>query len=334
MEHIRYKEGYKSTLSIKENEIAIKEVRRYFENTLAEELNLTRVTAPLFVLSKTGINDDLNGNDVPVNFKSQGISRTIEIVHSLAKWKRLNISKYGFNVYEGLYTNMNAIRKDEIRDNYHSIYVDQWDYEFIISEEDRNLTYLKKVVEKIYKAILKTRDFTAKTFQISAKLPQNITFMTSQQLLEMYPSLSPEERVNEAVRELGALFVAQIGYPLSDGKPHDLRAPDYDDWKLNGDIFLYNEVLDDAIEISSMGIRVNKDSLIEQTKYSKKDEHLTYFYQQQIIRDKLPLTLGGGIGQSRLCLLLLKKLHIGEVQSSIWEKETYDFCASKGINLL
>lgn len=334
MERIRYKDGYKSSLSIKENEIAIKEIRRFFENNLAKELNLTRVTAPLFVLSKTGINDDLNGNDVPVNFKSQGILRPIEIVHSLAKWKRLNISKYEFNQYEGLYTNMNAIRKDEVRDNYHSIYVDQWDYEIIISKDDRNLNFLKRIVQQIYKVILKTRDFTAKTFQISANLPQNITFMTSEELLNLYPNLTPEERVNEAIKEYGALFVAQIGYPLSDGVPHDNRAPDYDDWNLNGDIFLYNEVLDDAIEISSMGIRVDKEALLKQTKFSKKDENLTYYYQQQILHDKLPFTLGGGIGQSRLCLLLLKKLHIGEVQSSIWEKETYDFFTSKGINLL
>lgn len=334
MEHIRYIDGYKSNLSYLENEIAIKELRRFFEDTLSRDLNLTRVTAPLFVLSKTGINDDLNGDDIPVRFKSQGISREIEIVHSLAKWKRLNIGKYGFKTYEGLFTNMNAIRKDEIRDNYHSMYVDQWDYEFIISKEDRNLNYLKLVVNKIYKCILKTRDFVSEKFKINANLPQTITFLTSQELLKMYPNMSPAERVNEATKRFKAVFIAQIGYKLSDGLPQDLRAPDYDDWNLNGDIFVYNELLDDALELSSMGIRVDKEALINQCKLSKKDESLTYYYQQQILNDKLPLTLGGGIGQSRLCMFLLKKLHIGEVQSSMWEKETYEFFKSKDVNIL
>lgn len=334
MEHLRYKDGYKSEFSIKENEIAIKEVRRFFENALAKELHLIRVTAPLFVLSKTGINDDLNGDDVPVSFKSQGISRNIEIVHSLAKWKRLNISKYGFDVHEGLYTNMNAIRKDEIRDNYHSMYVDQWDYELIIEEEDRNLLFLKQIVKRIYKVILKTRNFTAENFNIRANMPSNITFITSEELLKEYPGLTPEERVNAAIKKYGAMFVAQIGHKLSDGVPHDTRAPDYDDWDLNGDIFIYNEILDDAIEISSMGIRVNRESLLNQSKIAKKEENLTYYYQQQIINNKLPLTLGGGIGQSRLCLLLLKKLHIGEVQCSMWEPETYKFYKDRGVLLL
>lgn len=334
MEHIRYIEGYRSSLTYIENEEAIKESRRFFEDTLSKELNLKRVTAPLFVLSKTGINDDLNGDDVPVRFKSQGISREIEIVHSLAKWKRLNIGKYGFRTYEGLYTNMNAIRKDEIRDNYHSMYVDQRDYEFIIDKEDRNLNFLKMTVNKIYKCILKTRDFIAETYKISANLPQTITFLTSQELLRMYPNLSPEKRVNEIVKRYKAVFVAQIGHKLSDGQPQDLRAPDYDDWNLNGDIFVYNELLDDALELSSMGIRVDKEALISQSRLSKKYESLTYFYQQQILNDKLPYTLGGGIGQSRLCMFLLKKLHIGEVQSSMREKDTYEFYKAKGVNIL
>ena len=334
MEKFRYVKGYKSTLNCLENEIVIKELRRFFEDSLSKMLHLTRVTAPLFVLSKTGINDDLNGEEVPVKFNAKGIDKEIEIVHSLAKWKRLNISKYGFKLHEGLYTNMNAIRKDELRDNYHSIYVDQWDYEFIISKEDRTLKFLKETVEKIYKVILDTRDFIAKKFKISANLPENITFLTSEELLRMYPDMSPTERVNEAARRYRALFVAQIGYKLSDGEAQDLRAPDYDDWTLNGDIFVYNELLDDALELSSMGIRVDKEALIKQSKVAKKEENLNLYFQRLILDDKLPYTLGGGIGQSRICMFLLKKLHIGEVQSSIWDKETFDFFISKGVNIL
>lgn len=334
MEKVRYVEGYKSSLNYLENEIAIKALRRYFEDSIAEALHLTRVTAPLFVLSKTGINDDLNGQEIPVRFTSQGIDKEIEIVHSLAKRKRLNISKYGFKVHEGLYTNMNAIRKDELRDNYHSIYVDQWDYEFIISKEDRNLEYLKKTVETIYQVILKTRNYVSEKFKIHANMPDKITFITSEDLLKMYPNLDPQERVNEAVRKYKAVFVAQIGYKLSDGKEQDLRAPDYDDRNLNGDIFVYNELLDDALELSSMGIRVDKDALIKQSEVSHKIENLSFFYQKLILNDKLPYTLGGGIGQSRICMFLLKKLHIGEVQSSIWDKSTYEFFKNKGVNIL
>ena len=354
MEKFRYVNGYKSTLNYLENEIAIKELRRFFENSLSNTLHLTRVTAPLFVLSKTGINDDLNGEEIPVKFNAKGIDKEIEIVHSLAKWKRLNISKYGFKLHEGLYTNMNAIRKDELRDNYHSIYVDQRDYEFIISKEDRTLKFLKETVEKIYKAILDTRDFISKKFKISANLPENITFLTSEELLRMYPDMSPADRVNEAARRYRALFVAQIGYKLSDGEAQDLRAPDYDDWALNGDIFVYNELLDDALELSSMGIRVDKDNtnldpMVESTvdaikeqnklqakrnKIAKKEENLNLYFQKLILDDKLPYTLGGGIGQSRICMFLLRKLHIGEVQSSVWGKETYDFFTSRGVNIL
>lgn len=334
MEKFRYVNGYKSTLNYLENEIAIKELRRFFEDSLSNTLHLTRVTAPLFVLSKTGINDDLNGEEIPVKFNAKGIDKEIEIVHSLAKWKRLNISKYGFKLHEGLYTNMNAIRKDELRDNYHSIYVDQRDYEFIISKEDRTLKFLKETVEKIYKAILDTRDFISKKFKISANLPENIAFLTSEELLRMYPDMSPADRVNEAARRYRALFVAQIGYKLSDGEAQDLRAPDYDDWALNGDIFVYNELLDDALELSSMGIRVDKAALIKQSKIAKKEENLNLYFQKLILDDKLPYTLGGGIGQSRICMFLLRKLHIGEVQSSVWEKETYDFFTSRGVNIL
>ncbi len=334
MEINRYKEGYKSNLNLKENEIAIKKIREYFESHLAKKLNLLRVTAPLFVLSKTGINDDLNGVEVPVSFKINDFENNIEIVHSLAKWKRLNIAKYGLEVHEGIYTDMNAIRKDEIRDNYHSIYVDQWDYELIINKKERTIKTLKDYVKRIYSVIKKTEDFAFKKFNIEKILPNKITFITSEELLKKYPDLSPKERVNTFIKEVKACFVIGIGYPLSDGIPQDYRAPDYDDWKLNGDIYVYNPILDDALELSSMGIRVDSASLIKQAKFLNKEEILNYKFHKLILNEELPFTLGGGIGQSRICMFMLKKLHIGEVQSSIWKEETRNFYKEKGITLL
>lgn len=334
MEINRYVEGYKSNLSLKENELAIKKIREYFQTNLAKKLHLIRVTAPLMVISKTGVNDDLSGVEKPVNFHINDFENDIEIVHSLAKWKRLNIGKFGLNVHEGIYTDMNAIRKDEVRDNYHSIYVDQWDYEVIINENDRNIKTLKKYVSDIYSVIRKTELYTEKMFNIKAILPEHITFITSEELLKKYPNLNPSERVNAFIKEVKACFVIGIGYPLSDGKPQDLRAPDYDDWDLNGDIYVYNPLLDDALELSSMGIRVNKESLVKQINYSNKLELLNYKFQKKILNDEVPLTLGGGIGQSRLCMFMLKKLHIGEVQSSIWKKETREFYKNKGVTLL
>lgn len=334
METYYYRKGYRPNLSLKDNEYAIKVIRNYFETRLASELKLLRVTAPLFVESRTGINDDLSGKEVPVTFNVSDFLNHMEIVHSLAKWKRLNISKFNLKTYEGIYTDMNAIRKDEVRDNYHSIYVDQWDYEILITEKDRNLNFLKKVVNKIYDVLYETEKFSSKNFKCEAVLPKNIKFITSEKLLKKYPNLSPDERVNEYVKEKGAIFVAQIGAPLSNGLPQDSRAPDYDDWELNGDLFVYNPVLGNALELSSMGIRVNKESLVKQCELSNKNYMLNFKYQQKVLHDELPYTIGGGIGQSRLCMFMLKKLHIGEVQSSIWSLSTIEGLKDKGVTLL
>lgn len=334
MENYIYKNNYKQSLSIKETEEAIRNVKLYFEKELAKELHLTRVTAPLFVESNKGINDGLSGKEVPVSFRVEDFNNQIEIVHSLAKWKRININKYGFNIHEGLYTDMNAIRKDEKRDNYHSVYVDQWDFELLINKEDRNIKFLKDYVKKIYKVIYKTEKFSEKIYEIKAVLPKNIKFITSEKLLDLYPYLSPEERINEYVKLYKAVFLIGIGHKLKNNEVHDLRAPDYDDWNLNGDIYVYNPILDDALELSSLGIRVDKESLKEQLKITHNEDYLNLEYHKAILEDKIPLTFGGGIGQSRISLFMLKKLHIGEVQSSIWLNSTREFFESKGIKLL
>lgn len=336
MEKLRLNEEYKTNLSLKENELAIKKVRNYFQNQLEEEIGLIRVTAPLFVLSKTGINDDLNGVEKPVNFNIflDDEEKNLEIVHSLPKWKRLNINKYGLNVYEGIYTDMNAIRKDEVRDNYHSIYVDQWDYEVIINKSDRNEEFLCNFVKKIHKVILNTEKFVEKEFGIKSVLPDDITIIKSEDLLNLYKNLSPEDRVKKYTKLHKAIFVLGIGYPLSNDVKQDSRAPDYDDWNLNGDIFVYNPILDDALELSSMGIRVDRDSLIKQSKFDNKENNLNYYFQKKVINEEVPFTLGGGIGQSRICMFMLKKLHIGEVQSSVWDKKTVETLKDKGIILL
>lgn len=334
MEDFKYIDGYRSKLSFKENEEAIVKVRSYFETHLSKKLHLLRVTAPLFVKSKTGINDDLNGLEKPVSFYLDNYENNVEIVHSLAKWKRLNIGKYNLKMHQGIYTDMNAIRKDENRDNYHSIYVDQWDYEVLIKNKDRNIKFLKKTVNKIYSIIYKTEKYVERTYKIESILPKKITFITSEELLQKYPNLSPEDRVNAYIREVKALFVIGIGYNLSNGKPQDGRAPDYDDWNLNGDIYVYNPLLDNALELSSMGIRVDKNVLLTQTKISNKEEYLNFKYQKKILNDELPYTLGGGIGQSRLCLFMLKKLHIGEVQSSFWKDSTLQFMKEHNVQIL
>jgi len=334
METYKYIEGYKSNLSIKENEIAIRDIRHKFQKLIEKKLHLQRVTAPLFVRSKTGINDDLNGIETPVSFDLDEGSTHLEIVHSLAKWKRYSILKYDLKTHEGIYTNMNAIRKDEIRDNYHSIYVDQWDYEILINKEERKLSTLKKFVKKIYSCVYDLEKYTEKTFGIKAILPKNITFIKSSELLKLYPDLTPEERVNEQIKKVGALFVIGIGYKLKDGKPHDGRAPDYDDWKLNGDIFLYNPLLDNALEISSMGIRVDAEALKKQSKIAHKEDNLKLHYQQKVLNKEVPFTIGGGLGQSRICLFMLKKLHIGEVQCSYRDKKTREELKEKGVVLL
>ncbi len=326
---------YESTLNLLETEIAIKFIKDTFERELAKALKLTRVSAPLFVIPETGLNDNLNGYERAVRFDVQDIGKDVEIVQSLAKWKRMALAKYGFKAGTGLYTDMNAIRRDESLDAIHSVYVDQWDWEKIITEEDRKLSYLKKTVKVIYKALLKlAKSVSAKYPKIKHDLPKEITFVSTKQLEKDYPNLSRKERENVAAKKYGAVFIYQIGWPLSDGMPHDGRAADYDDWKLNGDILLWYDVLGIALEISSMGVRVDKTSLVKQLKKRKELNKLENPYCDDIVNDRLPLTIGGGIGQSRLCMFFLRKAHIGEVQSSVWSENSIKENAEKGIHLL
>lgn len=328
--------GYKSNLSIRETQVAIKEVKDYFERSLAKELKLTRVSAPLFVRPTSGLNDNLNGTERPVRFgiKEQDDDE-VEIVHSLAKWKRKALGDYGFKKGEGLYTDMTAIRRDEDTDNLHSIYVDQWDWELIISQKDRSISTLKSVVKKVYDALKNTEVFINSRYpEIKCILPENIKFITSQELLDRWPDLSPKEREKEAVKEYGAIFLMQIGDKLSNGKPHDGRAPDYDDWSLNGDIIVYYPVIDCSFEISSMGIRVDEESLKSQLKKAKCTERAKLPFHKAILEKKLPYTIGGGIGQSRICMFFLRKAHIGEVQSSVWLDEDVSKAKAAGIELL
>jgi aspartate--ammonia ligase len=329
-----YELDYKSDLNLMETQIAIKFVKDTFQKELVKKLNLLRVTAPLFVLKNSGLNDNLSGVERPVGFNLNNNSE-IEIIHSLAKWKRMALKKYGFELNTGLYTDMNAIRKDENLDFIHSIYVDQWDWESVISEKQRTLSYLKKVVRRIYKAILALENKVGRKYpSLKKNLPTDITFISSSELEKRYPNLSRKERENQITRIHKAVFIYQIGWPLKDGIPHDTRAADYDDWNLNGDILLYNEMYDMALEISSMGIRVNEISLIEQLTYKNELDKVNNDYCKQIIDKQLPLTIGGGIGQSRLCMYFLNKAHIGEVQVSIWDQEELEKLKEKGIDLL
>lgn len=326
---------YKSTLNLLQTEIAIKFIKDTFEKELAKALKLTRVSAPLFVCPESGLNDNLNGYERAVRFDVQDIGKDVEIVQSLAKWKRMALAKYGFEAESGLYTDMNAIRRDETLDAIHSVYVDQWDWEKIISKDDRKLSYLKKTVKSIYKALLKlSKAVNVKYPEIKNNLPKEITFVSTKQLEKDYPTLTRKERETAVAKKYGAVFIYQIGWPLSDGMPHDGRAADYDDWKLNGDILLWYDVLGIALEISSMGIRVDADSLVKQLKKKKELSKLDNPYCKDIIDGKLPLTIGGGIGQSRLCMYFLKKAHIGEVQASIWSDKAIKENAEKGIYLL
>lgn len=326
---------YKSELNLLDTEIAIKFVKDEFERDLAKALNLTRVSAPLFVEPSTGLNDNLNGVERAVKFDVLDLKKDVEIVQSLAKWKRNALAKYGFKVGSGLYTDMNAIRRDETLDFMHSVYVDQWDWEKIISREERKFSYLKKTVKSVYKAIKKTAEKVAKKYPaLKSDLPKDITFISTSELEKEYPDISRKERENTAAKKYGAIFVYQIGWDLKDGAPHDGRAADYDDWKLNGDIVLWYDVLGIAFEISSMGIRVDENSLVKQLKKRNETYKLENKYCKDILEGKLPLTIGGGIGQSRLCMFLLKKAHIGEVQSSIWSEEDIKKYEKQGINLL
>ncbi len=328
--------GYQSKLDLLETEVALKKIKDYFERSLAYELHLTRVSAPLFVQPETGLNDNLNGIEQPVSFTLKDSNTRVEIVHSLAKWKRNALKRYRFSCSEGLYTDMNAIRKDELLDNLHSIYVDQWDWEKIIKKEDRTEEKLKAIVKRIYKVFKSTENFI--TFEYKNLegpfLPEEITFITTQQLEDRYPTLTPKEREDTIAREQGAVFIQKIGGKLQSGIKHDGRAPDYDDWELNGDIVFYYPLLDISFEMSSMGIRVDEKSLHSQLQAEDCLDRLEMPYHRDLISGSLPYTIGGGIGQSRICMFFLQKAHIGEVQSSIWPPEMISECEQNGICLL
>lgn len=333
----------KPSLSFKETEIGIKLIKDYFEKDLSKELNLIRITAPKFIKTKTGIQDDLSGKEKSVIFKPKYLDSELEIVHSLAKWKRLTLGIYGFKVGEGLYTDMDAIRKDELMDELHSLYVDQWDWELVITKEQRSLSFLKIIVKKIYSSLKKTEKMLSrKYFEIKPILPKDIKFIHTEELEILYPEKTPKEREELICEKYGAVFLIGIGHKLKSGKPHDIRAPDYDDWitetslgkGLNGDILVWHPFLKKALELSSMGIRVDKKSLLEQLKISQCMDRKELFWHKLLLQDKLPLSIGGGIGQSRLCMFFLRKTHIGEVQSSTWSKEIMDECKKTGILLL
>ncbi len=328
--------GYKSPQTIKETEIAIKEVKDYFERALSDALNLTRVSAPLFVKPESGLNDNLSGVERPVSFgiREQNDAR-VEIVHSLAKWKRLALKEYGFEKGEGLYTDMTAIRRDEETDNIHSIYVDQWDWEKIIDKEERNLDTLKEAVFRIYMAIKQTEYYMCgKHHFMEPFLPNDIYFITTQELEDRYPDKTAKERENLIAKEKGAVFLCRIGGILNSGKRHDKRAPDYDDWDLNGDILVHYPVLNMALEISSMGIRVDEEALARQLVLSGCEDRANLPFQKSVLNGELPYTIGGGIGQSRICMFFLQRAHIGEVQSSIWPKEVHRIAKENGVNIL
>lgn len=328
--------NYSPKLNLKETEIAIKKVKDFFENALARELNLTRVSAPLFVKPETGLNDNLNGVERPVGFDVKAIDGSgCEIVQSLAKWKRMALKKYDFFPGEGLYTDMNAIRRDEDLDNLHSIYVDQWDWEKIISKEERTMGTLKEIVNRIYKVFRGTEEYICNSYPVIEKvLPQEIYFISTQELEDRYPELSPKEREDAIAKEKRAVFITQIGKTLRSGNRHDGRAPDYDDWELNGDIIFWYPVLERAFEVSSMGIRVDEASLISQLKETNNEERLNLQFHRDLMAGNLPYTIGGGIGQSRICMFFLKKAHVGEVQSSVWPDEMLEKCAKAKIFLL
>ena len=326
---------YKSVLTLQETNTAIKLVKDNFERKLAESLNLQRVSAPLFVTRSSGLNDDLNGTERAVSFDIKDSEEEAVIVHSLAKWKRMALKRYGFKSGSGLYTDMNAIRRDEDLDNIHSIYVDQWDWELVIEKEDRNIETLKNIVNKVVEDVFETKELVKKHFPaLKGEINKEVFFITTQELLDMYPNLTAKERENAICKKYGTVCLMQIGGALSNGQKHDGRAPDYDDWSLNCDILFWYEPLGIAFEISSMGVRVDKEALEKQLKISGKEDRKELAFHKALLNDELPLTVGGGIGQSRMCLLLLEKIHIGEVQASLWNKKTYEMCEKEGIELL
>ena len=321
-------------LDVLQKQKYIKIIKDKFEKELAKQLDLTRVSAPLFVTQKSGLQDDLSGVERKVAFDVLKDGQQIEIVQSLAKWKRFALKKYGICLHKGLYADMTAIRRDENLDQTHSIYVDQWDWEKVIDKKDRTISYLKQTVKRIVTAIANTQKYLAKKGFVGQEICKQVCFVSSQELLQMYPNLSAKQREYEITKKHKTVFVMQIGEKLSDGLPHDNRAPDYDDWHLNGDLLFYNHILDSAFEISSMGIRVDAQSLLHQIEMSNNSERLAYDYHKAILSGDLPLSIGGGIGQSRLCQLLLGRAHIGEVQASYWDKLTIEDCKKAGIELL
>ncbi len=327
--------SYHASLNLHETQEGIKFVKDFFQKALSERLNLLRVSAPIFVDPRSGLNDNLNGVERPVSFDINGFDYNAEIVHSLAKWKRYALQNYGFGVGEGLYTDMVAIRRDEELDNIHSIYVDQWDWEKIITREERNRDTLIETVRDIYIALRKTEKYMAVQYDyIQEILPRDIYFITAQELLDRYPNLSPKEREYAIVKEMGAVFLMQVGKTLSNGERHDGRAPDYDDWELNGDILVYYPVLDIALELSSMGIRVDEKSLDSQLTQAGCDDRRSLPFQKAVLEGELPYTIGGGIGQSRICMFFLRKAHIGEVHVSLWPEKMRYACKNNGITLL
>ena len=327
--------NYNPVLDLRDTEIAIKLVKDFFEQELARALNLTRVSAPIMVTPESGLNDNLNGVERPVSFDVLETGKQVEIVHSLAKWKRQALKTYGFSVGEGLYTDMNAIRRDEITDNIHSIFVDQWDWERIMAPSERNEHFLRNIVERIYMTLRKTEGFVCAHYpHIKPELPDRITFVTTQELEDRYPSLTSKQREYEAAKEYGAVFLMQVGGALRSGKIHDGRAPDYDDWNLNGDILLYDPLLDISLEVSSMGIRVDPDTLRKQLKIRCCEERAELPFQKALLNGELPQTIGGGIGQSRMCVYFLRKAHVGEVQASLWPDEVQKACRNANIPLL
>lgn len=337
MATVKVPRDYDAKYSIKDTEIAIKEVKDFFERELSKSLNLTRVSAPLSLKKSTGLNDDLNAIERPVSFDMKELKEDVvlEIVHSLAKWKRHALKRYGIEVGSGLYADMNAIRRDEDLDNIHSIYVDQWDWERVISSKDRTIDFLKSIASKVYNTLKVTQKHIVGKFdKLHSFLPDSLYFITSQELEDMYPDKTPKERETLIAKDKGAVFIMQIGKVLRSGTRHDGRAPDYDDWELNGDIIVWNPILEEGFEISSMGIRVDKDSLISQLKDLDLESRKELPFHKSLLSDELPLTIGGGIGQSRICMLLLEKAHIGEVQASIWDDETISVCEKEKIQLL
>ena len=345
MSYLILPKNYKALIDLKQTEQAIKQIKDFFQQSLASELRLRRVTAPLFVVAGTGINDNLSGKERPVHFGIKDMNgQEAEIVHSLAKWKRLTLGEYNIEEKYGIYTDMNAIRADEELGNLHSLYVDQWDWELCMSEKDRNINFLKNLVRRIYAAIRQTEFLVYEQYpQICPVLPENITFIHSEELLKMYPDLSPKERENEFTKIHKAAFIFGIGAKLSDGKKHDDRAPDYDDWTtlnedgflgLNGDLFVWNEVLGSSLELSSMGIRVDKKALLKQLELSNCEDRKELYFHKKLLNGELPLSVGGGIGQSRLCMYLLRKAHIGEIQASIWPEEMRETCTKYGMTII